>query len=118
MTRATLTVLYGEKDGQMCRVFGVRRHVAAFKVRHGESVSPADESVLCADLWRTSLAACAPQFVSPRLARGHLKHVSLQFGADRRVAPDYHRECLWARHRDVERVACENDACQILVISC
>jgi len=25
------------------------------QVRHGESVSPADESVLCADLWRTSL---------------------------------------------------------------
>ena len=40
------------------------------------------------------LAACPPQFVSPRLAGRHLKHVSLQFGTDWRVAPDYRGECL------------------------
>ena len=33
-------------------------------------------------------------FVSPRLAGRHLKHVSLQFGTDGRVAPDYRGECL------------------------
>ena len=75
------------------------------QVRHGESVSPADESVLCADLWRTNDETAPLARRTPGALAQVRRSISFATG---RVRPNGRRvACEFKLNCSGRRAACE-----------